>query len=110
MAKFIKSLAAVLVFSAVCAPAANAAESSFTAIPTNWRLEEYNNGIIAVYFTPSQCASGKVLLTSASSNEMKNRFWSTIMTAKIARKHIGIFYDTTTCEVTHYFLAEEPLL
>jgi len=88
--------------------AANAfADSSFTAIPKAWRLEDYNNGEVHAYFTPSTCVNGHIYLPASANSDTKNRFWSTVMTAKITGKAIGIFYDPATCIITHFFLDGE---
>lgn len=108
MGKCSNALMFGIVTAGLIASEATAAEASFVAVPTAWRLEDYTNGIIAAYFTPSQCTSGQILFPASASNEVKNRFWSLVMTAKVARKPIGVFYDTTTCQITHYFMAEEP--
>lgn len=108
MSKVVKSLMLGAMSAGLLASGAEAAEASFVAVPTAWRLEDYTSGIVAAYFTPSQCAQGQIVLPASMSNEVKNRFWSLVMTAKVARKPIGVFYDTTTCAVTHFFMAEEP--
>jgi hypothetical protein len=108
MGKYSKALMLGAVMAAgLIASEAQAAEASFVEVPTAWRLEDYMNGIVAAYFTDSQCAQGQIVLPASVNTETKNRFWSLVMTAKIARKSIGIFYDTTTCNVTHFYLAEE---
>jgi len=107
MSRVVKSLMLGAIVAGLLASNAEAAEAQFVAVPTAWRLEDYANGSVAAYFTPSQCAQGQILLPASMSNEVKNRFWSLVMTAKVARKPIGVFYDTTTCTVTKFFMAEE---
>lgn len=79
------------------------------AVPTAWRLENYIGGIVAVYYSNSSCANGALIFTSSATADDKNRFWSLVMTAKVANKPIGINYSVVgeQCQISSFFLLEQ---
>lgn len=78
------------------------------AIPTAWRLQDYGDPNLYVYFTGAkECQNGALWLNSALAQNSKDRFWSLIMSAKISKSQVGLVYESTTCQITTFFLLEE---
>ena len=82
--------------------------------PTPWRLQTYTSAtsdLLAVYFTQSLCAPSGQLLFASSNGSEKNRFWNTILAAKLAKKRMYISYDynasAATCYVSSYAVMED---
>jgi hypothetical protein len=78
--------------------------------PTPWRLQTYTSATsetIAVFFTGSPCVYQQLLFPSPVASE-KNRFWNTVLAAKIAKQRIFITYNydsvTQICMITSYAL------
>jgi len=71
-----------------------AAQVSITAIPTEWILENEAGGYINAYYTGTSCPSGRLLLDGSITEQDKNRFWSTIMTAKVSGMSVTVWYDS----------------
>lgn len=82
------------------------ADSSFEVVPTAVRMEDYLNGALDLWYTPGTCTSGHVYLPASAPADSKNRLWSLILTAKAAGKVVGIFYDPTSCIITHFYSRE----
>jgi hypothetical protein len=106
----LKQIATVFAASALASAAwtSNAsADSFFEAVPTAWRLQDYLNGGVTVYYTPSTCSSGQIILSpSTATTDMMNRFWSLILTARVSGLTIGVYYNPSTCLVTSFYLKE----
>jgi len=81
---------------------AQAAAVQISAVPTGWRLENYPGDYVAVWFTPSPCASGQLSFPSTTSSADKNRFWALVLAAKLSQKPIFVFYDDQTPNCTIY--------
>ena len=86
-------------------------------VPTAWRLQTYTSAsadTIAVFFTPSPCIYGQLTIPSTVPSE-KNRFWNTILAAKLAKKRMFVSYYRTddnagvavSCVITSYAILEE---
>ncbi|MCP3661923.1 MAG: hypothetical protein GY696_05400 [Gammaproteobacteria bacterium] len=88
-----------------------AANVSVTATPTAWRLQNYVGDKVVAYYTGSTCDHGQLTFGSNGTNDDKNRFWSVIMSAKIARKPVIVYYDNSAapaqCLITSFMLVEE---
>lgn len=78
------------------------------ATPTGWRMQDYTDGGISLYFTGSPCASGHLFLPAGVSADSKQRFWSMITTAKAAKLPVGIYYSVLNgqCEIKNFYLRE----
>ena len=68
---------------------------TITAVPTNWTLENSAGGFINAYNTGTTCPSGRLRLDTGMTEGDKNRFWSTIMTAKAMSRSVTVYYDPT---------------
>jgi hypothetical protein len=92
---------------AFLAPAsANAAQDLLEAVPTSWRMQDYMAGGLYVYYTGSPCAQGVLVVPSSATVDSVNRFWSLITTAKSLGKTVGVYFDSTTCNVSSFYLKE----
>ena len=103
--------AAAFVAALITHPRPALAQSSalIEAVPTNWRLQDYIDGNASLYFTgsPAPCVNGNLVLVGGSAHgDSVNRLWSTIMTAKVSGKMVGIFYNPTTCQIQNFYLKE----
>lgn len=74
---------------------ANANSIGMTANPSSWRLQNYIPGGVAVYYTGSPCTSGSLELNSTSQTDDKNRFYATVMAAKLSNRSMYVYYDST---------------
>jgi hypothetical protein len=76
------------------------------AVPTNWRLQDYGGGAINLYYTGAPCTSGALVLVSSAPEGTKDRLWSTILTAKLSNRPVGIFYhvDASTCIIDSFYM------
>lgn len=95
---------AALASAMVCGPAL-AAETGLTAVPTNWRLQNYVSGGgtgVVLWFTGSVCANGQLLLPSTSGAADHERLFSLILSAKISQRPVFIIYETTNCVITSF--------
>lgn len=87
-----------------------AARVAILELPTKWRLEQYVNGSTVAWYTGSTaqgCLQGKIELTPAVSQEERSRFWSLVLTAKSQDKRVLVFFDTPSCSVVSFGMAEE---
>lgn len=83
------------------------ADSEVQGVPTAWRLQDYLDGTIAVYYTGASCTNGLIVLSASAPADSKNRLWSLIMTGKAANRPVGIFYNSTTCVITSFYFKEQ---
>ncbi|WP_146260176.1 hypothetical protein [Rhizobium tubonense] len=77
---------------------------SISAVPTAWKLEDYMGGSVVLWFTPSECTSGQLLLPATASTEQRNRLWSTILSAKQTQKSVFVYYNSISsqCIISSY--------
>jgi hypothetical protein len=95
----------------LCAAMASCSGAAFGAdvyeVPTAWRLQNYvGGGVIVYYVTAPGCTSGGIVMPASATPDEKNRFWSTILTAKATGKAIGIYYSVTgsNCTVDSFYI------
>lgn len=81
------------------------ADSEIQAIPTAWRLQNYVGGKVFVYFTGASCPSGNLVMNGSA--DESNRFWSTVLSAKLSGKPMGVFYDPSSCGITSFYMMEQ---
>ncbi len=93
-------LVAALLLTAVPAQA-----DQIVAVPTSWRLQDYTNGGINLWFTGSQCTNGGLVLLPSVPDGSKDRLYSLILTAKTTNRPVGIFYhfDGTNCVIDSFY-------
>ncbi len=82
--------------------------SKIEAIPSAWRLQDYADGAVSIYFTGSPCFSGHLMLPATASEGVKERLWSTVMAGKLARQPVGIYYreENGNCIISNFYLKE----
>ena len=103
------------IFGLILSAPAFAVDASLENVdPTPWRLQTYTSAtydVPAVFFTQSLCTPSGVLNFASTNGSEKNRFWNTILVAKLAKKRMYISYDynasAATCYVTSYAVMEE---
>lgn len=87
---------------------ANAAEVYLSAVPTAWRLQNYIPDTVALFLTGSGCGPvGFLYMPSNATKTDRDRLYNTIMAAKLAKKPVFIFYDSTTCVISSFGLSEQ---
>ena len=76
---------------------------------TRWRLENYTGDSLYVWYTGSKtyCNQGHLKLAANATASDRNRFWATVSTAKANDKKMMVYYESTTCTITSFGLAEE---
>lgn len=76
-------------------------------VPTNWRLQNYigNHEIAVWYSSAAGCTSGKLGFSGATTEEL-NRFWSTVLTAKITGRPVGITFSGSggSCIINDFWI------
>lgn len=106
---FITKLSALLLTLVATITATMAQAELLEAVPNGWRLQDYGSGALGVslFLTGSPCLQGNLHLP-AESQGSKDRLWSMVMAAKIARIPVGIFYhvDSGTCLIDSFYLKE----
>lgn len=71
-------------------------------VPTNWKLENYMNDNIVVWYTESVCQNGKLTFSDNATTQDKNRFWSTLLSAKATNSEVFVRYESTTCNIESF--------
>ncbi len=85
--------------------------------PTPFRLQTYTgvgSDTVVIWFTGSPCQYGNLSFPSAVASE-KNRYWNTILLAKLTKKKMIFFFDLTkddagaplSCVINSYAIKEE---
>jgi hypothetical protein len=89
---------------------ANATLVFLSAIPNAWRLQDYagqtGTGNLVLWFTGSTCTNGQLMI-NASTEQEKNRLWSTVMAAKVANRHMFVYYDDATCLISSFGMDDQ---
>jgi hypothetical protein len=92
---------------AFAAPAC--ADNQVSGIPSSWQLTNYNDssGGVTVFNAGSTCVYGQMQMSaSLTSNDDRNRFWSMILTAKVAGRNVVVRYETSSgnCRITNFYI------
>jgi hypothetical protein len=67
------------------------------AIPTGWRLQNYTGSPgLVTWFTNSSCTNGMLTFPASTTEEVRNRYYSLVLSSKLAGKPVGIYYETTS--------------
>ena len=84
---------------------AHAALAFVSVVPSTWRLQTYagatGSGNVVLWFTGSPCTNGSLVMNNASEQD-KNRLWATVMAAKLANRHMFVYYDDTNCVINSF--------
>jgi len=87
--------------------AANAEILQLTENPQGWKLENYIGGTVVAWYTGAQCPNGKVDFPDNATNMDRDRFWSLVLTAKVANKDVFVRYDNASCKIASFGLPQE---
>lgn len=76
-----------------------------TESPANWRLQNYVNNNIVIWYTNSGCPSGQLVFPGATTDDL-NRLWSTVLAAKLANRSIGVSFNKIgdSCQITSFWI------
>jgi len=72
-------------------------------VPTAWKLENYVGNNVVVWYSGTTCNNGLLQFTDQATIDDKNRFWATIMSAKVSGKKVFVRYDNTnSCKINSF--------
>jgi hypothetical protein len=100
MRKFFGIAALALVLST------NVSAAGFSGVPTGWKLESYGANGVVLWYTPSTCGNGQLLLPAGSTVTDHNRLYATVLAAKSANISMFIIYEIKDnyCFITSFGL------
>jgi hypothetical protein len=95
--------ALAITWSLFAASSARCADS-LVEVPTDWRLENYLGNSVVSWLPRIICDNGmrQLHFDSSATNDDKNRYWSTVLSAKFAGKKIFVIYDKPTCNIISF--------
>ncbi|WNO10316.1 hypothetical protein [Teredinibacter sp. KSP-S5-2] len=84
-----------------------AAYPKVEVIPESWILENYvgDNDNVKVWNSGSSC-SGKLQFPSNSTQGDIDRFWSTVLAAKLAGRKIFVYYIPGECNIKSFGMVQ----
>ncbi len=85
--------------------ATGASAGQIEEVPSAWRLQNYNSTYVVVFFTgATDCTMGSIRMTGT--NDDINRFWSTVLSAKLANRKLGVVYSGTasSCTIDSFYI------
>jgi hypothetical protein len=95
---------------AVLAIPTTASAGQVEEYPTAWRLQNYvgGNSVVVYFATASGCTGGRLNFPGTATTADVDRFWSLVLTARVAIKKIGVFFSGsgTTCMIDSFYLTE----
>lgn len=96
------AMAAVALTSATPAVAA---EQVMIESAAAWRLQNYVNNNVVIWFTSSGCPTGQLVFPGATTDDL-NRLWSTVLSAKIAHRSVGISFNKIgdSCQINSFWV------
>ncbi len=105
--KITRAALGLLLAASAALTATTAQADLIEAIPSGWRLQDYGPSGMSVYFTGSPCSSGQLAFPSATGFS-PDRFWATVMTAKVTSRMIGVYYHVAngSCVIDNFYLKE----
>ena len=79
-----------------------AAEKAITDQPSAWVMEDNLQGTMRFFNTKSSCKEGRLMIPVELSEREKNKIWLTILTAKVEKLSVTVFYQDrfTDCPIT----------
>lgn len=76
--------------------------------PAAWRLEDYGGGNVVIWFTGARpvCTNGRLALGATMGADERNRLWSTVLSAKLSGRQVGLSYTGSgdNCVVASFFI------
>ncbi len=87
-------------------PISAQADTLITVDTNAVRMQAYVPDLVVAFGAGSACFDGKIQLDTNASDAIRNRFWATLMTAKVTGKKLSVSYETTSgqCNVTNFIL------
>jgi hypothetical protein len=87
---------------------AASAVSVVNAVPTTWKLESYGEKGAVLWFAGSTCVNGQLTLPGTATTTDHNRFYATVMAAKVSASKMFVYYDVVgaNCVIVSYGLSE----
>lgn len=84
------------------------AEEILVESPANWRLQNYVNNNVVIWFTGAAaqgCTTGQLTFPGATSDDL-NRLWSTVLAAKLGNRSVGVTYNKNggSCQMTSFWI------
>jgi len=87
---------------ALCANT-SAMAGGFEGVPTDWKLESYGTNGVVVWFAGTPCSNGQLNLPPTATVTDHNRFYATVMAAKLASAKMFVYYDDAkNCAIISY--------
>ena len=82
---------------------ANAQIHVLSEVPSSWKLENYSGNNVVVWYSGTTCTNGLLQFKNSATIEDKNRFWSTVLSAKVANKVMFVRWDDTDgCKIDSF--------
>jgi hypothetical protein len=72
-------------------------------VPATWKLENYAGGNVVVWYSGATCENGLLQFQDIATSDDKNRFWSTILAAKVSNRPMFVTYDDSDACKIHSF-------
>jgi len=90
-------------------PSVASGEELIEAAPATWRIQDYLDGGLTIFFAGSPCIHGSVALAPSAPAESKNRLWALIQTSQVTGRTVGIYYDVSgsTCTIRSFYAKEQ---
>lgn len=75
-----------------------------------WRLANYVPSTLALFYTGSVCAPGKLVLPANASEGDRDRLYSTISLSKTTNRPVFVYYSVNggNCEISSFGMLEQP--
>lgn len=99
-----KMLLAALAATVLVATPAAAAEGLLEGDPATWRLQNFVPNTVMAFFTGSPCSNGRLSFSTSATVQDKDRFFSMVLTARATGRKMGVYYDTTSCEIYSFYM------
>jgi hypothetical protein len=76
-------------------------------VPTTWRMQNYiPNGVFIYYTGAAGCTNGQLNFPTSVTVDDKDRFWSSVLTARATNKPVGIYFtgSGTSCMIDSFYV------
>jgi hypothetical protein len=94
----------LLALSALACTGAFASQVQLAVVPTNWKLENYVGGRVALWNTGSPCYGGALNLAAGATQNDHSRLFAAVVAGKTAGKTVFVIYETTDCTIVSFGL------
>lgn len=61
-----------------------------------------------MWYSGSTCTNGQLTFSPTATADERNRFFAMILTAKVSRKVVGIYYDNVngSCQINSFYMQQ----